>query len=117
MNIQRFSFVDDYHIVRKELDLPLDYPILFTVRRLVARMGLENLIVAMKQVVKQIPEVLLLIGGKGYLEDSLHAMVRELNLESNIKFLGFIPDEKLPKYYQAANLFILPTMALEGFGR
>lgn len=116
VNIQRFSFVEDYHIVRKELDLPLDYPILFTVRRLVARMGLENLIVAMKQVVKQIPEVLLFIGGKGYLEDSLHAMVRELNLESNIKFLGFIPDEKLPKYYQAANLFILPTMALEGFG-
>ena len=79
-------------------------------------MGLENLIVAMSHVVKQFPDVLLLIGGKGYLENSLRMQVRELRLESNVKFLGFVPEEKLPKYYQAANLFVLPTMTLEGFG-
>ena len=30
--------------------------------------------------------------------------------------LGFIPDTDLPTYYQAADLFVLPTLALEGFG-
>jgi glycosyltransferase involved in cell wall biosynthesis len=79
-------------------------------------MGLENLIAAMKEVASYIPDVLLLIGGKGYLEGLLHAQVKKLQLEQNVSFLGFIPEEKLPLYYQAADLFVLPTIALEGFG-
>jgi len=116
VDTQRFSFVEDPRVIREELGLPLNRPILLTVRRLVARMGFENLIAAMSHVVKQVPEALLLIGGKGYLEERLRTQARQLNLETNVKFLGFIPEEKLPKYYQAADLFILPTMALEGFG-
>jgi glycosyltransferase involved in cell wall biosynthesis len=30
--------------------------------------------------------------------------------------LGFVEDDALPKYYQAADIFVLPTAALEGFG-
>lgn len=116
VDTNRFSFVADPSAVREELGLPMDRFIILTVRRLVARMGLENLITAMGHVVKQIPDALLLIGGKGYLENALRAQVRELHLESNVEFLGFIPEEKLPHYYQAANLFLLPTIALEGFG-
>ncbi|GAW94022.1 glycosyltransferase family 4 protein [Calderihabitans maritimus] len=116
VDTRRFSFVDDPRAVRRELALPLDRPILLSVRRLVARMGLENLITAMRYVVKQIPDALLLIGGKGYLETSLRAQVRQFHLESNVQFLGFISEEKLPKYYQAADLFVLPTTMLEGFG-
>jgi len=116
VDTQRFSFVENPRAIREELGLPLNRPILLTVRRLVARMGLENLVTAMSYVIKKVPDVLLLIGGKGYLENYLHNQVKELSLDSNVKFLGFIPEEKLPKYYQAADLFILPTMALEGFG-
>ena len=116
VDTQRFSFVENPRAVREELGLPLNRPILLTVRRLVARMGLENLVTAMSYVIKKVPDVLLLIGGKGYLENYLHNQVKEFSLDSNVKFLGFIPEEKLPKYYQAADLFILPTMALEGFG-
>jgi glycosyltransferase involved in cell wall biosynthesis len=31
-------------------------------------------------------------------------------------FTGFIPDDDLPAYYQMADLFVLPTLELEGFG-
>ncbi|MEM2567903.1 MAG: glycosyltransferase family 4 protein [Candidatus Bathyarchaeia archaeon] len=116
VDVCRYSFLEDPRMVRDELGLPRDRPILLTVRRLVARMGLANLIVAMGQVINQEPQALLLIGGKGYLEHSLRAQVRELNLEANIQFLGFIPENKLVKYYQAADLFVLPTLVLEGFG-
>lgn len=116
VDTDRFSPAEDTDSIRKEIDLPTGRPILLTVRRLTARMGWENLIVAMKYVVKLIPSVLLIIGGKGYLENFLRSMIRDLDLEDNIKFLGFISEEKLQKYYQAVDLFVLPTMMLEGFG-
>lgn len=101
---------------RRTLGLPGERPILFTVRRLVPRMGLENLVAAMTEVVKEFPEVLLLIGGKGPQKEALESAVRERGLTEQVRLLGFIADEHLPDYYRAADLFVLPTVALEGFG-
>jgi len=112
----RFKFANDPKVIRKNLDLPEDRTILMTVRRLVARMGLENLIDAMKLVTRQHPQTLLLIGGKGYLENALREHIRSCGLENHIRLIGFIPEEKLPSYYQAADMFVLPTTELEGFG-
>ncbi len=111
-----FGFANDVKTAREALGLSTDRSILLTVRRLVGRMGLENLIDAMVLVVSQHPQVLLLIGGKGYLEDELREQVRRRGLERHVRLMGFIPEEKLPAYYQAADLFVLPTAALEGFG-
>jgi glycosyltransferase involved in cell wall biosynthesis len=102
--------------VRQRLGLPTGRPILFSVRRLAPRMGLDNLIRAMKSIVAGQPEALLLIGGKGPERERLEALVNELGLGTNVRFLGFIPDEQLADYYRAADLFVLPTTALEGFG-
>jgi glycosyltransferase involved in cell wall biosynthesis len=33
-----------------------------------------------------------------------------------VRFLGAIPEDLLPSYYQAADIFVLPTLELEGFG-
>jgi glycosyltransferase involved in cell wall biosynthesis len=79
-------------------------------------MGLENLITAMSEVVKTNPKVLLLICGKGYLEEKLKQLIQNLNLGDHVRMPGFIPEEELPLYYQAADLFVLPTVELEGFG-
>jgi glycosyltransferase involved in cell wall biosynthesis len=100
---------------RLQLYWPQDRPILFTPRRLVHRMGLDKLIGALVAV-KKIPEVWLAIAGKGPLRETLEQQVRDLNLEENVKFLGFLPDEDLPVAYQAANLTVMPSQSLEGFG-
>jgi glycosyltransferase involved in cell wall biosynthesis len=101
---------------RSQLNWPQDRPILFTPRRLVRRMGLDKLITAMLQVKEQIPEVWLAIAGKGPLRETLEQQVRDLNLQENVKFLGFLPDEDLPVAYQAADLTVMPSQSLEGFG-
>jgi len=116
IDAERFPFADDVQPARAELGLPATGPILLTVRRLVARTGVENLILAMKLVVNEFPDVLLLVGGKGYLEDTLRALVQTEKLEKNVVMLGFVPEDRLPLYYQAADLFVLPTQAYEGFG-
>lgn len=102
--------------LKAELGISADKFLLFTVRRLVPRMGLENLVEAMAEIVKYNRDVILIIGGTGSLEEKLKKRVKDLGLEDYIRFTGFIEEHKLPLYYRAADLFILPTRYLEGFG-
>jgi glycosyltransferase involved in cell wall biosynthesis len=116
VDTKRFAPAADRAEVRRSLDLPTDRPIILTVRRLVGRMGLEELIRAMRPVATDHPGALLLIAGRGYLEASLKELVEKEGLTSSVRFLGFVSDEDLPRFYQAADLFVLPTSNLEGFG-
>ena len=116
IDTHQFAFAQSSNEPRQLLGLPLDSAILLTVRRLVARTGVENLVLAMKRVVEVFPNTSLLVIGKGYLESSLQTLVKKEGLEKNVKMLGFVSEELLPKYYQAVDFFILPTQAYEGFG-
>ena len=115
-DLQRFQPTSDKRACRQSLGLPINRQILFSVRRLAPRMGLDNLILAMPEVIAKNPDVLLLIGGKGPQKAQLEQLVEGNHLQDHVKLLGFIPDDKLSSYYQAADLFVLPTVALEGFG-
>jgi glycosyltransferase involved in cell wall biosynthesis len=79
-------------------------------------MGLDRLLLAMQTVVEKIPHALLIIGGRGPLKDQLSALVERLALTKHVRMAGFIPEDQLPRYYQMADLFVLPTQELEGFG-
>jgi glycosyltransferase involved in cell wall biosynthesis len=57
-----------------------------------------------------------IIGGTGPLGNELQNQARRAGLENVVRFVGHIPEEQLPLYYQAADLFVLPTRAHEGFG-
>jgi len=112
----RFKPAPDRGAIRGELGLSADRPIVLTVRNLEARMGLDNLLGAMAVLKARCPSALLLIGGAGSLRGALEAQSQTLGLEAHVKFLGFVPDAELPRYYQAADVFVLPTRELEGFG-
>jgi len=116
VDLNRFHPVPDRAVIRSRLGLPGDRMILFTVRRLVPRMGLENLLYAFARLSADRPELLLMIGGRGPLQSGLSALADRLGIAARARFAGFIAEEDLPAYYQAADLFVLPTAALEGFG-
>jgi glycosyltransferase involved in cell wall biosynthesis len=101
---------------RKRLGWPTNRPILVAVRRLARRMGLENLIDAMRTVRRAVPDALLCVAGKGPLESELRAQIRALGLDDHVRLLGFVPEADLPFIYRAAEISIVPTVALEGFG-
>jgi glycosyltransferase involved in cell wall biosynthesis len=106
----------DRAAARRKLSLDAHRPILFTVRNHTPRMGLDVLITAMEQLRETLPEVLLLIGGDGFLRKELGQQVQAQRLQDHVQFTGYIEDALLPDYYRAANIFILPTQTLEGFG-
>ena len=101
---------------RERMGLPVDRPLLLTVRRLEPRMGIENLIDAMPAIRSAFPRSLLLIGGRGSLGETLRRQAKLAGLTEAVRFLGYIEEEDLPAYYGAADVFVLPTRALEGFG-
>lgn len=58
---------------------------------------------------------LVLAGGKGWDYKSIFHEVARLNLEDDVLFPGYVPDEELPWWYRAATAFAYPSL-LEGFG-
>jgi glycosyltransferase involved in cell wall biosynthesis len=106
----------DRNEIRRGLKLPEDRTILFTVRNLVPRMGLEHLLDAMATLREEHGNLLLLIGGEGQLRSRLEETIRCKGLEDSVQLLGFVPEEQLAKYFQASDLVVMPTLQLEGFG-
>ncbi|MBC8140559.1 MAG: glycosyltransferase family 4 protein, partial [Armatimonadetes bacterium] len=102
---------------RGRAGLPAEaFPLLLSVRRLTTRMGLENLIAALPTVREAFPRTHLVIGGRGNLRESLEAQANALGVADAVTFAGFIADDKIVDYYRGADAFVLPTLALEGFG-
>jgi glycosyltransferase involved in cell wall biosynthesis len=58
---------------------------------------------------------LVLAGGKGWLYDELFAQVESLGLNEKVIFAGYVPNEELPLWYNAATLLAYPSL-YEGFG-
>ncbi|MET0217773.1 MAG: glycosyltransferase [Burkholderiales bacterium] len=88
--------------------------LVFAIGRHVYYKGFEYLIRAMRDVV---PDALLLLGGTGPLTAQYRRLVAALDIDSRIQVVGRIPDEDLPAYYRAAEVFCMPSVEpSEAFG-
>jgi glycosyltransferase involved in cell wall biosynthesis len=111
-----FTPATDRAAVRARLGWPANRKIFFTARRLVNRVGLHELIQAARIARDADPNVCVKIAGKGALRGELEKAIVELNLSDYVELLGFVSEEDLVCAYQAADVTILPTQSLEGFG-
>lgn len=81
--------------------------IIFSLGRLVEYKGYEYLIRAARQLSE---DYLILIGGKGPLQVYLQQLIDEQGVAEKVKLIGFIPDNELPDYFGACNLFCLSSI-------
>lgn len=58
---------------------------------------------------------LLLVGGKGWQYDEIFARIGALGLQKQVRLTGYVPDEELPLWYNAASALVFPSV-YEGFG-
>jgi glycosyltransferase involved in cell wall biosynthesis len=54
-------------------------------------------------------------GGSGWRFSPIFDTVQRLGLSNQVTFLGFVPEDELPLWYNAARLFAFPSL-YEGFG-
>jgi glycosyltransferase involved in cell wall biosynthesis len=108
-----FSPGDGMSAARLRLGLDPRARLLVTVRRAEPRMGLEQLLHALRLLPDDIN--LAVVGG-GLLTSELRRLSSELEIEDRVRFAGRVAEEELLDWYRAADLFVLPTVAYEGFG-
>jgi glycosyltransferase involved in cell wall biosynthesis len=100
--------------VRKKLRIAEDAVVAATVRRLVYKNGIDTLLETARLTAQQNPHLVYLVIGKGPDFGDVKARVAQLGLEKNFVLAGFVSDEDLPKFYNAADFFILPSKSGEG---
>jgi len=113
---ERFRPAADRAAARAALGVRSPVTLLFTVRNLEARMGLDRLLEAMARLRYFHPNAHLVVAGTGSRADELRRQATTLGVDDRVDFVGFIDDTRLATYYQAADAFVLPTRELEGFG-
>jgi glycosyltransferase involved in cell wall biosynthesis len=111
VDIDKFKPESDKRRVKLELGLNPDDIAILSVGRLYARKGLFTLIESIPAVVKRFPNAKFIVSGKGQSDEmnKLIAHATRLGVRGNIVFTGYTPDKKLPKLYQAADVFAFST--------
>jgi rhamnosyl/mannosyltransferase len=128
VELARLAVSDRFHVVPFGVDVPVyatphpraaeiraryREPLLFALGRHVYYKGFEFLIDAMDL----LPNARLLLGGSGPLTEELRKRAAAGQARDRVTFLGRIPDNELPAYYQACDVFCMPSVErAEAFG-
>lgn len=92
--------------------------VIVCVSRLVKRKGQDILIKAMPQILKEIPDAVLVIVGRGPYEEDLRKLAARTS--QSVVITGGLPYDQLINFYAAADIFAMPTrtrmMGLEAEG-
>ena len=106
VDVKKFSPAIDGSAVRKKL--PEAEKIIFTAKPmyLTNALGISHIIKAMEIVSKECPDSKLVVGGTGRMLDRLQQLTNKLDLDNNVKFIGWIPQKQMPNYYRAVDIIV-----------
>ncbi|MFX1453184.1 MAG: glycosyltransferase family 4 protein [Promethearchaeota archaeon] len=113
------NFIDSNKFRRKNKQSIIDFKkkydlndkiIILIVSRLVTTKGIDNLILAIRELVKSYPNICLQIIGEGPQKKKLIKFANKHGLKDKVFFLGKISNDKLPIYYSACDVFVLPSL-------
>jgi len=116
VNLDLFRPIDK-ETARKRLRLDHEKVIL-CVGRIDPLKGLDQLLRALTYIKSNEAPRLIIVGGDQHSQDEVHAlqrMVRELHIEDQVSFVGTVAQERLPLFYSAADICVIPSY-YESFG-
>ncbi|KAF5086885.1 D-inositol-3-phosphate glycosyltransferase [anaerobic digester metagenome] len=102
----------------KRLNIPLEGKFVLYVGSETPRQNLDLLLKAFARLKKRLPDVKLLKIGDPQsfgAREKLLNMIRDLGLENDVIFVGYVPEKDIPKWYNASDLLVYPCR-YAGFG-
>ncbi|MBA2858827.1 glycosyltransferase involved in cell wall biosynthesis [Methanococcus maripaludis] len=113
---ETFAKLNEIEISNIKKKYAIDYPFIFYVGGLAAHKNIVRLIESYSKLkMLGVSHKLLLAGVKRYKYNEIFETIEKLNLQKDVVFTGYVPDEDLPGLYNAADLFVYPSF-YEGFG-
>ena len=109
VDTKRFSPKVNGKKVRERLGIDRNKIVLFTLQRLVKVKRVDILIKSLKYVLEVNKDVFLIIGGKGYEEQSLKALAKKIGVYDNVIFTGYIPEQDIPNYFSMSDVFVFSS--------
>ena len=109
LDLEEFSPVQDKIPARKDLSLPSDKTIILYAGYLTKRKGVYELLEAIYGARKKCPDILLVICGAGPEEKTLRRVIREKGIEDIVLMAGEVEPERMNKWMQASDLFVLAS--------
>ncbi|MCF6286736.1 MAG: glycosyltransferase family 4 protein, partial [Candidatus Hydrogenedentes bacterium] len=102
---------------REALGLDEDAFVILFVGWLLPRKGLDFLLLALRELLSGsetvADKVQLLIVGSGPGRDRVESLARRLGITAHCHFIGSRPYETMPRLFQSADVFVLPSIATE----
>jgi glycogen(starch) synthase len=114
VDLEKFKAVENSEKVKHKIEVNNKQCVLF-VGRLVPRKGVHFLIEAAKHVIKENEETIFAVIGDGPLKNHLISYSKKQGVSDNFVFLGDVHDDVIPKLYNCADVFALPSIQ-EGQG-
>ena len=105
---------EDRRRLRSLVGIPAEVPMVVFVGRLAPEKALPSLLDAFVEIVRRIPEALLVLIGDGPERAALEQQTARLGLSKNIRFQGRVEPANIPSWLQIADVFALVSI-LEGF--
>lgn len=105
------SFVRDPEIIPKNViheRLSIGY-----IGRLEKWKGVQYLLLAYREAIKDYDKIDLFIAGKGGYEHELRKMTRELGIDDRVKFLGNVTGKEKEDFFASVNVVIVPSSSFE----
>jgi glycosyltransferase involved in cell wall biosynthesis len=115
VDLERFSPRVDGGPIREKYGLSSKRVVLY-LGRITRYKGPQYLLLAAPRVAAEVPDVHFVIAGSLRNDVvNLPELARRLGIEDRVTFTGFVPDEDIPRFYRAADVFCYPSL-WEGFG-
>lgn len=112
IEIQKFNRTSNSQTVRNEFNLDIKDIVIGNVSRLVPVKGHYYLLEAVAKILKEFPQVKLLLVGDGPLRKDLEAKAEELGIKGKVIFTGLRED--IPRLLSIMDIFVLPSVVKEG---
>ena len=95
--------------------------VILSLGRLIRRKGVDMALQAMPRVLESVEDAVYLIVGQGEYERQLRRIAAKQKLNGQVIFAGYVPDYRIPDFYNACDLFLMPAREcpggdVEGFG-
>lgn len=113
VDIATFGPSADRAALREDLGIPAGAVVALTVRRIVFKNGIDTLLDAVA-LLRDEPGLVFVLGGRGADLERTRDRARREGLDQ-LRILGPVSDEELPRWYAAADVFVLPSKGGEGF--